>query len=82
LPAELKNVDEAKWVDWGRREDSSIRARLRRGDLDSIVNLLLYGTSFDQAARISMEGAGIAEASKGGVLGGRVDDLVAPWRYS
>jgi hypothetical protein len=42
-----------------------------------MVNLLLYGTSFTKQPRISMEGAGIAEASKLGVLRARVDDLVA-----
>ena len=80
LPAELKNVDEAKWTAWARRQDTSIRARLRQGDLDSMVNLLLYGTSFTKQPRISMEGEGIAEASRAGVLRARVDDLVAGLR--
>ena len=80
LPAELKNVDEAKWMAWARLQDSSIRARLRQGDLDSMVNLLLYGTSFTKQPRISMEGEGIAEASRAGVLRARVDDLVAGLR--
>ena len=77
LPAELKDVDGAKWAAWARRQDSSIRARLRQGDLDSMVNLALYGTSFTKQPRISMEGEGIAEASRAGVLRARVDDLVA-----
>jgi hypothetical protein len=76
LPAELKNADQAKWMAWARGQDSSIRARLRQGDLDSMVNLLLYGTSFTHAPRISMEGEGIAEASRAGVLRARVDYLV------
>ncbi len=80
LPAELKNADEAKWMAWAHREDSSIRARLRQGDLDSMVNLLLYGTSFTRQPRISMDGEGIAEASRAGVLRTRVDDLVAGLR--
>jgi hypothetical protein len=80
LPAALKNVDEAKWMAWARLQDSSIRARLRQGDLDSMVNLLLYGTSFTRQPRISMEGEGIAEASRAGVLRARVDDLVAGLR--
>ena len=45
-----------------------------------MVNLLLYGTSFTRQPRISMEGEGIAEASKAGVLRARVDDLVAGLR--
>jgi hypothetical protein len=80
LPAELKNADQAKWMAWARGQDSSIRARLRQGDLDSMVNLLLYGTSFTHAPRISMEGEGIAEASRAGVLRTRVDYLVAGLR--
>lgn len=46
LPAELKNADEAKWTAWSRQQDQAIRARLEQGDLDSMVNLLLLGTSF------------------------------------
>jgi len=77
LPAELKNTNEAAWRAWARHEDHAIRARLQQGDLDSLVNLLLYGTSFTRQPRISMQGEGIAEASKSGVLRARVDDLVA-----
>jgi SAM-dependent methyltransferase len=77
LPAELKNADESRWLAWTHLQDKSIRARLRQGDLDSMVNLLLYGTSFTKQPRISMEGQGIAQASKAGVLRARVDDLVA-----
>lgn len=75
LPAELKNADEAKWAAWSRQQDQSIRARLEQGDLDSMVNLLLFGTSFTKQPRIRMEG--LTEASKAGVLRARVDDLVA-----
>jgi SAM-dependent methyltransferase len=77
VPAELSNADEAKWSAWARRRDLSIRARLQQGDLDSMVNLLLYGTSFTRQPRINMQGEGIAQASKAGVLRARVDDLVA-----
>ena len=45
-----------------------------------MVNLLLYGTSFTKQPRISMEGEGIVEASRSGVLKARVDDLVAGLR--
>jgi hypothetical protein len=77
LPAELRNADQAKWLAWARRHDKAIRARLQQGELDSMVNLLLYGTSFTKQPRISMQGDGIAKASKSGVLRARVDDLVA-----
>jgi hypothetical protein len=77
-PAELRNPNEAKWNAWSRRQDKAIRARLRQGDLDSMVNLLLYGTSFTKQPRIRVEA--LTEASKAGTLRGRVDDLVAGLR--
>jgi hypothetical protein len=80
VPAELRHADEAQWLAWARDRDSKIRARLAQGDLDSMVNLLLYGTSFTRQPRISMEGEGIAQASKTGILRARVDDLVAGLR--
>jgi hypothetical protein len=78
LPAELRNPNEAKWSAWSQRQDKAIRARLQQGDLDSMVNLLLYGTSFTSQPRIKVEG--LAEASKAGTLRARVDDLVAGLR--
>lgn len=50
LPAELTGKSpselEASWPDWVARRSDAIRARLRRGDEDSIVYLWHYGTSF------------------------------------
>ncbi len=66
LPAELKNADEAKWNAWSRQQDKAIRARLEQGDLDSMVNLLLFGTSFTKQPRVRI--ASIAEASKAGIV--------------
>jgi hypothetical protein len=78
LPAELRNPNEAKWNAWSRQQDQAIRARLQQGDLDSMVNLLLYGTSFTKQPRIKVEG--LTAASKAGTLRARVDDLVAGLR--
>ena len=78
LPPELRNLDESKWLAWARRHDKTIRDRLRQGDLDSMVNLLLFGTSFTSQPRIHIET--LTEASKSGVLRARVDDLVAGLR--
>ena len=75
LPADLQNVDAARWLIWSQKEDKAIRARLQQGDLDSMVNLLLLGTSFTKQPRIRVES--ITEASKSGLLRSRVDDLVA-----
>jgi hypothetical protein len=78
LPVELKDPSEAKWSAWSQRQDKAIRARLQQGDLDSLVNLLLYGTSFTKQPRIKVES--LTEASRAGTLRARVDDLVAGLR--
>jgi hypothetical protein len=78
LPAQLKNPTETKWIAWSRQQDKAIRARLEQGELDSMVNLLLYGASFTRQPRIAIEH--ITEASKAGLLRMRVDDLVAGLR--
>jgi SAM-dependent methyltransferase len=78
LPAGLKDADEARWLAWSRREDKAIRGRLDQGDLDSTVNLLLYGTSFTKQPRIRM--GALTEASRAGVLRARVDDLLTGLR--
>jgi hypothetical protein len=69
---------EAKWLAWSRQRDKAIRARLQQGDLDSMVNLLLLGTSFTRQPRIRMES--LDAASKSGILRARVEDLVAGLR--
>jgi hypothetical protein len=63
---------------WARQQDKAIRARLEQGDLDSMANLLLFGTSFTRQPRIAVEG--LTEASKSGILRARVDDLLAGLR--
>jgi SAM-dependent methyltransferase len=74
LPRELSNANEASWNKWSRRQDTEIRARLERGEIDSMVNLLLFGTSFTQRPRIQFES--LAEDSRSGLLRSRVEDLL------
>jgi hypothetical protein len=69
---------ETKWLAWSRQRDKAIRARLQQGDLDSMVNLLLLGTSFTKQPRIRMES--LDAASKSGILRARVEDLAAGLR--
>jgi len=78
VPAELRNPNAAKWSAWSRQQDKAIRARLQQGDLDSMVNFLLYGTSFTKQPPIKLEA--FTEASRSGILRARVDDLVAGLR--
>jgi SAM-dependent methyltransferase len=51
-PPELKDANEAKWKAWAQHEDDIVRARLERGALDSMINLLLFGTSFTTQPRV------------------------------
>ena len=74
LPASLRNLNEASWNSWNRRQDAEIRARLEQGEVDSMVNLLLFGTSFTKRPRIQFESLG--EASRSGLLRARVEDLL------
>ena len=51
LPPELRERNESKWKPWAQREDTLIRARLEQGARDSMINLLLFGTSFTDQPR-------------------------------
>ena len=66
LPSVLRDPDEARWNAWSRRQDTEIRARLEQGEVDSMINLLLFGTSFTKRPRIQFES--LAEATKSGLL--------------
>ncbi len=73
-PAELK----AAWPGWVTRRNAEIRARLARGDEDSIFNFWLYGTTFTTRPRVTERDvaklggpAGTAE-----LLQGRLGDLI------
>lgn len=45
----------ARWPAWVARRDSETRARLERGEEDSLANLLMFGTSFTRQPRITPE---------------------------
>ena len=80
-PAELRDPAanfERSWSDWMQQRDASIRARLARGDEDSVVNLMLYGTSFTRRPRATPEAiaASRTDATLADVMDGRLQDLV------
>jgi signal transduction histidine kinase len=58
LPTELKDKSESElasmWPAWTKWRDEQIRARLVRGDEDSLANFLLFGTSFTSKPRITL----------------------------
>jgi hypothetical protein len=93
LPAELRSAGPERmpaiWADWVARRNDEIRSRLATGDEDSLINFLLFGTSFTNNPRITLSAlAKIAgqpfQASRGSSetqpifknLNSRIDDLV------
>jgi len=61
---------EAAWKEWSAKRAREIRTRLGQGDEDSLVNLLLLGTSFTSHPRVT----GDLEANRN-ALQGRVADF-------
>ena len=57
LPAELRALPpaerEAAWPAWAAGHDAAIRARLARGDEDSVGTFLLFGVTFTRQPRYS-----------------------------
>jgi len=55
LPVELKDsgsLTSEKWANFVRKKDAEIRARLDRGEADTLVNLLRFGVTFTKEYRI------------------------------
>src|SRR5438105_1831464 len=84
LPVDLRskasNERQALWMEWSAREDAAIRARVASGDEDSVINFLMYGTTFTNRARPTARDlaafvSGPAEAL--GWVRARIDDFVA-----
>lgn len=94
LPAELKDKNSSElaaiWPAWITRRDAEIRSRLALGDEDSLVNLLLFGSSYTREPRVTpKEIAQIAQPESrpsadakaatlpvSKILQARVDDLI------
>ena len=75
VPPQLKEPNEGKWNAWAQHEDNVVRTRLEQGALDSMINLLLFGTSFTTQPRvITMNDFGDP------VVQARVTDLVKALR--
>jgi len=75
-PAEI----EAAWADWAARHERATRARIEHGDRDSIVNFLLFGTTFTRAPRATAADLGSLNERPQAALSlftRRIDDLVA-----
>ncbi len=70
---------EAVWPAWIAAHDRAIRTRVLAGDDESVLNLLLFGTTFTSRARATERE--IAQLSgttnRDRLVDGRIDDLVA-----
>ena len=75
IPAELRATTaadlEAVWPAWVSRHGEATRVRIERGNRDSIVNFLLFGTTFTSAPR--------ATEADLAALGGRGRDALSPF---
>ena len=80
-PAELRGPSpdfERNWAAWMAQREAGIRSRIARGDEDSVVNLMLYGSTFTRRPRATPDALA---ASRPGmrladVMDGRLQDLV------
>ena len=88
LPPDLAGLTsaqlESSWPRWIERHDRDIRARLEQGDEDTIVNWMLFGTSFTSRPRAVL---GAVESGAAGdrelvlrrtieLISARIDDLL------
>jgi SAM-dependent methyltransferase len=71
---------EAMWPRWVATRDAAIRERVAQGDEESVINLLLFGTTFTKRPRPAVREleALVARPAEGlAALRGRVDDFIA-----
>lgn len=88
LPPELKTLTptqlETAWPGWIERHDHEVRVRLEQGDEDTLVNWMLFGTSFTSKPRAVV---GAVESGAAGdrelvvrrtieLISARLDDLL------
>jgi hypothetical protein len=82
VPASLRDGPgpdaDARWSAWVKQRAAEVRSRLANGDEDSVVNLLLYGTTFTRWPRATPEAiaGSTADMRLESVMDGRVTDLV------
>jgi hypothetical protein len=80
LPASLRGKspqDIARlWPSWVERHDRDVRARLERGDEDSLVNFWLYGTSFTSQPPAVARASPLSAAALDIIIKDRLEDLL------
>jgi hypothetical protein len=55
VPAGLRSASSQGWTKWVASRDAEIRSRLVQGDEDSLMNFLLFGTSFTRHPRVTLD---------------------------
>jgi len=80
VPPQLETADAATfapaWQAWVTAHDADIRKRLERGDADTIVNWLLFGTTFTRHPRVDLNHPSTTGASGNADLQ-QLADLIA-----
>jgi len=83
LPAELKGKSAEEcarvWPAWVKAQDAAVRARLRRGDEDTLVNFLLFGVSFSKRPRVTAQELSRSQQTQeafDSLIDARIDDLI------
>lgn len=80
LPSGLqgKTSDELSraWPSWIVQRDAEIRSRLLQGDEDSLINFLLFGTSFTKQPRLSGKQIPLIKLISKATSSGRSEDVV------
>jgi hypothetical protein len=80
LPPELQSSDSSAqskaWANWVIRHDADIRSRLLRGDQDTLVNWLLFGTSFTRQPRVPIDVSAIS-GDLARLISKRTKDLIS-----
>jgi SAM-dependent methyltransferase len=81
MPAALRGLTsldlEAAWPKWVSSRDREIRARLARGDDDSVINFLLFGVTFTKQPRITERNMDDRLANSTSIVQGRIADMAA-----
>jgi SAM-dependent methyltransferase len=68
---------EVRWSAWAARHDRAVRARLVAGDEDTIVNWLLFGTSFTRRPRAFLDVSSDHAQELSQLIAARGHELVA-----
>jgi len=82
VPPDLAAIPDSqlatKWAPWLTELDRRIRARLDRGDEDSAINFLLFGTSFTKRPRALNDSNAVGGRERAAeIVRGRIADLTA-----